>query len=130
MHRARHVAQSHAADRDGLHQTGRVTVFPEMSSGHTAYTLVGMGAVAGAVLGSPISTILMVFELSGNYALTVAVMIATALASLLTRYLHGGSFFTWQLESRGISLEGAREQRLLQSISVGEIMRDDFRRRI
>lgn len=102
------------------------SVFPEMSSGHTAYTLVGMGAVAGAVLGAPISTILMVFELSGNYALTVAVMIATALASLLTRYLHGGSFFTWQLESRGISLEGAREQRLLQSISVGEIMRDDF----
>ena len=102
------------------------SVLPELSSGHTAYTLVGMGAVAGAVLGAPISTILMVFELTGNYALTVAVMVATVLASLITRYLYGGSFFTWQLESQGISLEGAREQHLLRSISVSEIMRDDY----
>ncbi len=97
------------------------SVFPDLSSGHAAYTLVGMGAVAGAVLGAPISTILIVFELTGNYALTVAVMLATT----LTRYLFGHSFFTWQLEKNGISLEGAREQRLLQSIGVREIMRKD-----
>jgi CIC family chloride channel protein len=101
------------------------SVFPELSSGHAAYTLVGMGAVAGAVLGAPISTILIVFELTGNYALTVAVMLATVLATTITRYLFGHSFFTWQLENHGISLEGAREQRLLQSIGVGEIMRKD-----
>lgn len=102
------------------------SVFPELSSGHTAYTLVGMGAVAGAVIGAPISTILIVFELTGNYAITVAVMVATVLASLLTRYIYGNSFFSWQLEKRGISLEGTREQRLLQSIRVGEIMRSDY----
>lgn len=102
------------------------SVFPELSSGHTAYTLIGMGAVAGAVLGAPMSTILMVFELTGNYALTIAVMVATVLASLITRYLYGNSFFSWQLDSWGISLEGAREQRLLQSILVSEIMREDF----
>ena len=102
------------------------SVFPELSSGHSAYTLVGMGAVSGAVLGAPISTILIVFELTGNYAITVAVMVATVLASLITRYLFGPSFFAWQLSARGISLEGAREQRLLQSIRVNEIMRDDY----
>lgn len=102
------------------------SIFPELSSGHSAYTLVGMGAVAGAVLGAPMSTILIVFELTGNYALTIAVMLATVLATTITRYLYGQSFFVWQLESRGISLEGAREQRLLQSIGVREIMRADF----
>jgi len=102
------------------------SVFPDLSSGYSAYTLVGMGAVAASVLGAPISTILMVFELTENYALTIAVMVATALASLITSYIYGHSFFTWQLESRGISLEGTREQRLLQSIRVGEIMRQDY----
>jgi chloride channel protein, CIC family len=102
------------------------SVFPELSSGHSAYTLVGMGAVSGAVLGAPISTILIVFELTGNYAITVAVMVATVLASLITRYVFGHSYFSWQLHIRGISLEGAREQRLLQSIRVNEIMRDDY----
>ncbi|MDX1711915.1 MAG: chloride channel protein, partial [Rhodovibrionaceae bacterium] len=48
------------------------SAFPELSSGHGAYTLIGMGAVAGAVLGAPISTILMIFELTGDYALTIA----------------------------------------------------------
>lgn len=102
------------------------SVFPDLSSGLAAYTLVGIGAVSGAVIGAPISTILIVFELTGNYAITVAVMVATVLASLITRYLFGHSFFSWQLHIRGISLEGAREQRLLQSFRVGEIMRDDF----
>jgi CIC family chloride channel protein len=102
------------------------SVFPDLSSGHAAYTLIGMGAVSGAVIGAPISTILIVFELTGNYAITVAVMVATVLASLITRYLFGHSFFSWQLHIQGISLEGAREQRLLQSFRVGEIMRDDF----
>ena len=40
--------------------------FPALSSGYDAYTIVGMGAVAGAVLGAPISTILVVFELTGG----------------------------------------------------------------
>jgi CIC family chloride channel protein len=100
--------------------------FPELSSGNTAYTLVGMGAVAGAVLGAPISTILMIFELSGNYALTVAVMVGTVVASLVTRYFHGHSFFSWQLSKRGINLEGAHEQHLLQSVRIAEVMREDY----
>ena len=40
--------------------------FPELSSGHGAYTLIGMGAVAGAVLGAPMSTIIIIFELTGE----------------------------------------------------------------
>ena len=57
----------------GLIATG---LFPDLSSGHSAYTLVGLGAVSGAVLGAPISTILIVFELTADYALTIAVMVA------------------------------------------------------
>ncbi len=41
--------------------------------------MIGMGAVAGAVLGAPISTILMIFELTGDYELTIAVMLATVM---------------------------------------------------
>ena len=96
--------------------------FPHLSSGHGAYTLIGMGAVAGAVLGAPISTILMVFELTGDYRLTIAVMIATAIASLLTQQFFGRSFFTWQLERRGIKIAGGQDVGLLQSIKVGNVM--------
>ena len=46
---------------------------PEYASHHSVYAIVGMGAVAGAVLGAPISTILIVFELTANFDLTIAV---------------------------------------------------------
>lgn len=100
-------------------------VFPHLSSGHGAYTLVGMGAVAGAVLGAPISTILMVFELTGDYELTIAVMIATVIASQITQNAYGFSYFTWQLSERGVDLRGGREEVLMRNRLVADIMRND-----
>ncbi len=102
-------------------------MFPHLSSGHAAYTIVGMGAVAGSVLGAPISTILMVFELTGDYELTIGVMIATVIASLITRYAFGFSFFTWQLDRRGLNLRKGREQGLLHAVHVCDVMRYDQR---
>jgi len=102
-------------------------LFPHLSSGHAAYTIVGMGAVAGSVLGAPISTILMVFELTGDYELTIGVMIATVIASLITRYAFGFSFFTWQLDRRGLNLRKGREQGLLHAVHVCDVMRYDYR---
>ncbi|MEE9139171.1 MAG: chloride channel protein [Alphaproteobacteria bacterium] len=101
-------------------------IAPELSSGLGAYSLVGMGAVAGAVLGAPISTILIIFELTGDYALTVAVMLAVVIATVMTRQIVGHSFFTLQLERAGLSLEGGREARLFREQRVGGVMRDDY----
>ncbi|MEX2453382.1 MAG: chloride channel protein [Rhodospirillaceae bacterium] len=97
-------------------------VFPELSSGHTAYTLVGLGAVSGAVLGAPISTILIVFELTADYALTIGVMVAVVISSVITQQVRGHSFFTWQLERRGINIRGGRESGLMASTLVADVM--------
>lgn len=99
-------------------------VFPDLSSGPEAYTLVGMGAVAAATLGAPISTVLIIFELTNNYALTMAVMIAVMIATVLLQQFFKPSFFVWQLERRGIDLKGQFEQTLLQNLSVGDLMND------
>ena len=101
------------------------SIFPHLSSGHAAYTIVGMGAVAGSVLGAPISTILMVFELTNDYQLTIGVMIATVIASLITRQAFGFSFFTWQLDRRGLNLRKGREQGLLRAGHVCDVMHGD-----
>jgi len=101
-------------------------ILPELSSGHGAYTIVGMGAVAGTVLGAPISTILMVFELTGDYSLTIAVMVATVISSQVMSHVYADSFFVWQLSRRQISLKGGRESRALRSARVGDTMKQDF----
>jgi len=99
---------------------------PSFSSGHGAYTLVGMGAVAAAVLGAPISTTLIVFELTGDYQLTIAVMLASVLASVIMDQSNGGSFFQLQLKMRGLSTRWGREVNLLRMIKVADIMKREY----
>jgi CIC family chloride channel protein len=57
-------------------------VLPDLASGPGTYASVGMGAVAGAVLGAPISTILIVFEMTADYGVTTAVMVGTVTAAM------------------------------------------------
>ena len=96
--------------------------FPELSSSAALYGILGMGAVAGAVLGAPISTIIMVFELTHDYGVTFALMVVVAIATLFTMQAHGHSFFTWQLAREGLNLGRALELRLLERRRVAEIM--------
>ncbi len=101
-------------------------IFPEFASSQGAYALVGMSAVAAAVLGAPMSTILIVFELTGDYKTTIAVMVATATASIIVQQMLGKSFFHWQLERRGLNLRGGRARHLLQALTVGDVMTAEF----
>lgn len=100
---------------------------PEVGANPDTYGIVGMGAVAAAVLGAPISTILIVFELTGDFSVTVAVMIAVAVASLICRRAVGGSYFTLQLADRGIDLSRAPERVATAGIAARDLMTGRFR---
>lgn len=104
-----------------------IAIAPGVGAMQSTYALVGMGAVAGAVLGAPISTMLIIFELTADYKLTIAVMIAVSLSSLITRQLYGHSFFSRQLAQRGIAIDAARESALLRTVPVAEVMVESFR---
>jgi len=92
-------------------------------STHAVYAIVGMGAVAGAVLGAPLSTLLIAFELTGGYEMTVALMVAISIATALTQGLLGKSLFQWQLERRGLRLYGGPRWQILQTVIVRDFMR-------
>ena len=74
----------------GLIATG---LFPNVSGSETLYALAGMGAVAAAVLGAPISTTLIVFELTGDWQTGLVVMVAVSLSTALASRLVDRSFF-------------------------------------
>ena len=89
------------------------------------YALAGMGALAAAVLGAPISTALIIFEMSSSYALTLAVMIAVVIASEITHHFYGRSFFSVQLLERGIDVKGGFEAEIMRSIPLGGVLKGD-----
>ncbi|MCB2113316.1 MAG: chloride channel protein [Parvularculaceae bacterium] len=86
------------------------------------YAMIGMGAACGAIMGAPISTTLIVFELTGDYAITISLMVAVALATLVTQAFVGKSFFHWQLSRRGYDLSEGPQGVLLQTIRVRDVM--------
>ena len=102
-----------------------VGFFPDLGSSTSVYALLAMAAVAACTLGAPISTIIMVFELTADYGITFALMVTVSIASLLCRQLHWHSFFSWQLLRRGINLYERHDQQVLARRSVSEVMRSE-----
>ena len=98
------------------------SAFPQLASGQGLYSLIGMGGVAAAVLGAPISTTLIIFELIGGFKVAVALLITVSISAGLTYAMLGRSFFYWQLETRGITLTGGPHRAVLKSITVGDFM--------
>jgi CIC family chloride channel protein len=104
-------------------------IFPDVSGSETLYALAGMGAVAAAVLGAPISTTLIVFELTGDWQTGLAVMVAVSLSTALASRLVDRSFFLTQLERRNVHLAKGPQAYLLSMFRVANVMRapDDAR---
>lgn len=98
-------------------------IFPDVSGSETLYALAGMGAVAAAVLGAPISTTLIVFELTGDWQTGLAVMVAVSLSTALASRLVDRSFFLTQLERRNIHLAAGPQAYLLSMFRVANVMR-------
>ncbi len=101
--------------------------FPGDIASYGFYALVGMGAVAAAVLGAPISTTLIVFELTGDYAMTIALLVSASIATTANQTLIGQSFFQWQLRQRGLDVTAGTYTAMLQLILAQDIMRDPAR---
>jgi CIC family chloride channel protein len=98
------------------------SVFPQMASSEGLYAILGMGAVAAAILGAPISTTVMVFELTGGYALTIALLFTVSIAAGLTFAVHGRSYFHWQLETRGLFVSEGPHRYLFRTVRVRDFL--------
>jgi chloride channel protein, CIC family len=69
-----------------------------------AYAALGAAAVSAPVLGAPLSTVLIVLEMTEAWRLAPSMAIAVLVATLICRPLVGRSFFTWQLARRDVVL--------------------------
>ncbi|KUJ79365.1 chloride channel protein [Ruegeria profundi] len=104
----------------GLIATG---LLPDVSGTHTLYAFAGMGAVAAAVLGAPISTTMIVFELTGDWQIGIAVMVSVSMSTALASRLVDRSFFLTQLERRDVHLAAGPQAYLLAMLRAGAVMR-------
>jgi CIC family chloride channel protein len=102
-----------------------LAVGPVMSP--VVYGLIGMSAMAVAVIGGPLTMCFLALESTGSFPLTVAVLAAVIVSSLTARRTFGYSFATWRFHLRGEAIRSAVDIGWVNTLSVGRMMRRDTR---
>ncbi len=93
-----------------------------------AYALVGMAAVVAATLHAPLTAIIVIFELTGNYAIILPVMLASIIASIVSITLQAESIYTMKLYRRGVHLrEHSRASAILRTL-LSDVMSETSQR--
>ena len=100
--------------------------WPASTAGPGAYALVGMGALVAAGTHAPITAILIIFELTGEYNIILPLMISCIIATLLATRLQTSSIYTLKLLRRGIDIHKGRAVNVLESVSVRDVVRTDM----
>ncbi|KQS49620.1 chloride channel protein [Sphingomonas sp. Leaf198] len=85
--------------------------------------LVGMAALAVAVVGGPMTMVMLVLEATHDFAVTGAVLAAVLVSSTIVREAFGYSFSTWRLHLRGETIKSARDVGWVKTLTAGRMMR-------
>lgn len=93
-----------------------------------AYAIVGMAATFAAVAHAPLTSILIVFEITGDYGLVLPLMLAGTLATFVSERVHPLSAYTMALARAGIKLTRRGEVDLLDTVPVGDVMSKNIAR--
>ncbi len=85
----------------------------------------GMAAVGGAIIGAPVTAVIIILEITGSYTLGVSVMASVAGCCLITHLFFGHSFFDRQLIDRGINVNlGRGHLKLMEEPVIGYATED------
>jgi CIC family chloride channel protein len=98
---------------------------PALTATPGAYALVGMAAVFAGAARAPITSIIILFEMTNDYRIILPLMFATVISTLLSEYLSKESIYTLKLARRGIHLERGHDIDVMQGVLVREAMTGD-----
>jgi CIC family chloride channel protein len=100
--------------------------FPEVTASSGAYALVGMGAFFAVVVRGPITSIIILFEITRDYALILPLMTAVVIGTIVARRFTSESIYTLRLLRRGIDVRQLEQTSPLREVTVGKAMTRDF----
>jgi CIC family chloride channel protein len=100
-------------------------LFPTVTAPAGAYALVGMAAVFAGAARAPITSVIILFEMTDDYRIILPLMLATVISTVLAEHLSRESIYTLKLTRRGIRLERGRDIDVMQGVLVGEAMTTD-----
>jgi len=95
---------------------------PDVVAPSGAYALVGMAALFAGATRAPITSFLILFEMTRDYAIILPLLLAVVTSTLLSRVLSRETIYTLKLTRRGITMRPPEEAEFLSGVTVGEVM--------
>jgi chloride channel protein, CIC family len=90
------------------------------------FAVVGMGAFLAAVTRAPLTSMFLLFELTGSYEVVVPAMFATIVAVVVSRRVSRHSIDGVQLHKMGVHFEEGHDTGILSSLQVRDVMQPGF----
>jgi len=97
-------------------------MFPTVTESAGAYGLIGMGAALGGATRAPITAVVILFELTGEYSIILPLMAAVVMAAGTGRLLSKDTIYTAKLWRRGVDLDNPPRQ--FPAFTASDVLRD------
>jgi chloride channel protein, CIC family len=97
-------------------------LLPDATIQPGALALAGMAAVMGSSNRAPLTAIIIAFELTGDYAMVVPLMLSVGIATVIADRIDPASIYTLPLRRRGVVYGEPEDVDVMQTVRVGEVM--------
>ena len=98
---------------------------PGLALDASTCAIVGMAGLSVTIVGGPLTMSFLALETTGDFPLSILILAATTLVSVIVRRTFGYSFATWRLHLRGESIRSAQDVGWMRELTVGRMMRAD-----
>jgi len=101
-------------------------LFPAVTAPEGSYALVGMGGVFAAAAFAPLTSILILFELTNNYTVILPIMIVCVIGYIHGRWIRRYSIYTLKLHRKGVEVVRGPDVNIMKEIPVAAAMDKHF----
>ncbi len=98
------------------------TLFPHLTAGPGAYALVGMGAAFAGIVRTPMTSVIMIFEMTRDYSIIVPLMISNLISFIISQKLQPEPIYEALALQEGVYLPTAESREELAGVRVGQVM--------
>ncbi len=101
-------------------------LFPALGTAPQAFAMVGMAALLAGAVHSPLTAIILLFEMTNDYRIILPLMFAVVVSLLVSQLIQRDSVYTYGIARKGVRLDRGRDVEVLQAITVAEVMHTDI----
>ena len=97
-------------------------LLPHQTAGPGAYALIGMGTAFAGIVRTPLTSVIMIFELTRDYSIIVPLMISNLISFFISYRLQREPIYEALALQEGVYLPTGESRRELEEIRVGDVM--------